>query len=168
MGPSRPGQLFDPVGSRTLALVARDACSTPRSVRPGPKSPGTAGRPWRISDTGPSRPGDLDDTAGPRDQPESPGKGCGTRGPSDMGPTSPGQLVDPGGHRARARVARYRWSTAGPRTRAQVTRVCWSIPRALGPGPESPKTSGRPHGPSDTSACCPGLLVNPAGTRTPA
>ena len=76
MVPNRPGYLVDPAGLRTLALVAREACSKLRSLQSGPKSPRTAGRPCGISDTGPSRPGELDDTAVPRDQPESPEKCC--------------------------------------------------------------------------------------------
>jgi len=41
-------------------------------------------------------------------------------------------------------------ATAGPRAPARVAQYRWSNPRALGPGPESPGTAGRPRGPSDS------------------
>jgi len=37
---SHQGQLVDPAGLQTRARVARDACLTPCSLRPGPSRPG--------------------------------------------------------------------------------------------------------------------------------
>ncbi|RKM63586.1 hypothetical protein C0215_19805, partial [Clostridioides difficile] len=64
-------------------------------------------------------------------------------------PSRAGEFVDTAGPRAPARVAQYRWSN----------------PRALGPGPESPGTAGRPRGPSDTSVSPLGQLFDTRALR---
>ena len=42
----------------------------------------------------------------------------------------------------------------------------WSTPWALGHGPESPGTAGRPRGPSGSGPIHPGQLVDPVGPQT--
>ena len=64
-GRSRPGQLVNTAGPRVRARVARGIRSTPRDIRHGRESPGTAGRPWP-SDPNASRPEELVHTAGPK------------------------------------------------------------------------------------------------------
>ena len=53
-----------------------------------------------------------------------------------------------------------------PRSQAGVARDLWLTPRGIGHVPDTPWRSGRPRGPSDSSASCPGHLVDPAGPRT--
>ena len=62
----RPGQLVEPAGRRTMARGARAIGSTPRSFRPAPESPRTAGRSCRPSNPGHSRPGQLVNSTGHR------------------------------------------------------------------------------------------------------
>ena len=71
------------------------------------------------------------------------------RGTTYPNPSCPGELVDSAGHGAGARVARERWS----------------IPRALGPGPELPGTAGRHCGPLDPGPNHTGPLVDTRGHR---
>ena len=63
-GPSRPGELVDHAGPRTIAREARDIWSTPRDLGPQRESPSRAGRHRGPSDTGLSRPGELVETTG--------------------------------------------------------------------------------------------------------
>lgn len=93
----------------------------PRALRPGPESPGTAGRPCGPLDPDPSNPGELVDpecirtgapvARGSCSTPRALGrkrKWTGTagvpQGPSDPGLSHPGLLVDHTGHQAHARV----------------------------------------------------------------
>ena len=111
-----------PRGPWPQARDTRDCWSTPRSLGPGPGSPGTAGRPLMPSDLGTSHPGQRvnpavlqtlarvmqDSWSTPRaSRPErdSPGRSGRNREPLEPGASRPGQLVDPAGHRALARVA---------------------------------------------------------------
>lgn len=186
-GPSDPsgshqGQLVDPAGPLAWARVTQESRSTPRALRPGQESPRTAGRPWDLgpelespgrvgrhcgtSGTVPSRRGQLVDPRGPRtksrvarDSGSTPGpsgtvlvarKSCGHRRPSRTGLSRLGQLVD----------------NAGPPTRSRVFRDSWSTPRALGHGPEAPRTSGRPLRHSDQGLTLPGHLLEPTGHQT--
>ena len=89
-----PGQLVEPAGPRTRALVTQDiyrlrghpdpgpsrrvSWSNPRDLRPWREFSGTAGRP---------------------------------RGSSDTGPRHLEQLIDIAGHWTWARIARDSWST---------------------------------------------------------
>ena len=66
-------------------------------------------------------------------QPESPGSPGRPCGPLDQGPSH----------------QRHKFDLADPRTRARVTRECWSTPRALGSKRVLPGIAGRTHGPSD-------------------
>ena len=52
---------------------------------------------------------------------------------------------------------------AGPLTHARVAWENSLIPRTIGPGPERHGRAGRPRGPSDLNASCPGHLVDPMG-----
>ena len=52
---------------------------------------------------------------------------------------------------------------AGPLTHARVAWENSLIPRTIGPGPERHGRAGRPCGPSDLKASCPGHLVDPMG-----
>ena len=61
---SHPGQLEVPTGSRAVARVVRDICSTLWVLGHWTESPRTAGRPRGPLDQGPSRPGQLVDNAG--------------------------------------------------------------------------------------------------------
>ena len=152
MGPSRPGELVDHAGTWTWAQGARDGWSTPgaldrvrvtleswwtpRELRPGPKSPGTAGRASETWDKGPSAPGQLVEPAAHwtrarvtweswstpralRPWSQSPRTAGRHRGPLEPGLRRPGQVVD----------------LAVPLARALITRESWSKPRSLEPGP---------------------------------
>ena len=125
--------------------------------------PGNDVRHREPSDQGPSCPGKLVATTGPRSRARvsqdswatlhamghvseaqvTAGRPC---GPSDTSPSRQGQMVDPAGHQTKAQGARESWSTL----------------RHLGPNLESRGTGGRTSGPSDQGASCPGHLVNPA------
>ena len=162
--PSCRGQMVYPTGPRTRARVALDAWSNPRSVGYTHKLPGTAGPLRGPSGIGSSRPGCLLETTVPpnrvrvaedhwsttgprtltgvtwdswstlwalRPGPESRRRADRPRGLSEPGTSCPGVLVD----------------TAGPRTRARVSRVCWSTPQDLGPKREWPRISGRARAP---------------------
>ena len=147
LGTSHPGQRVNPAVLQTLARVMQDSWSTPRASRPERDSPGRSGR---------------------------------NREPLEPGASRPGQLVDPAGHRALARVAQDHGSTpwplepsvirpgelveaAGPLTHARVAWENSLIPRTIRPGPERNGRAGRPRGPSDLNASCPGHLVDPMG-----
>ena len=116
--------------------------------------PDTAGRTHELSDPSLSHPGELVNTAGLGPDRESPGRAGQNHGPSHPGCSHPGQLVDPAGPHAPAR--------------ARVNRDRWSTPRALGHGPVSPGTAGRPCGPWDTCPSSPGQLGNAEGPQTQA
>ena len=88
------------------------------------------------------------------------------RRPSDTSPSRPGELVDPTAPRTCPESPREMVNPAGPRNRALVAWDRWSIPRALGQGPESHGTDGRPRGSLDINPSCPGVLVDTAGPRT--
>ena len=133
-GPSHPGHVVDPAVQRVCARVPRDSWSTPQVIGPGPKSPGTAGQnrgplhpsaghpgglvnnPSPRTQAGPSRPGQLVDTAGPwaragvtpeswstlqaiGPERDSPRRSRRNRRSSDTGPSGQGQLVDTAGPR---------------------------------------------------------------------
>ena len=149
MGANLPGQLVDR-GRQTRTRVARKSWSTPRAQRHGPVSPRTAGQPRVPWDPSPIHPGQLVDPAGLRTQTRVSWDSWSTPGHSEAGRSRPGQPVDP----------------AGPRTQVRVARVSRLTPRALGLWPESPRTAGRPHGPSETSQRHPGLLVHGGGPQT--
>ena len=150
-GPSHPGQLVIPTGLWNRARVTQHSWSTTWAFGLGPDSSWTPGRHRR-----PSTRARVARTAGRHS-----------------------------GISGIARVARDSWSTTGPRTRTQVARdSCltlradqhwpespldiWSTPLSHRPGPDSPGTAGRPHGPSGTGTgtCLPGRLVDPEGSRT--
>ncbi len=138
---------------------------TPRAIRAGRESSGTAGRHrgptigvrvalecWstpQAMEPGASPLGELVYPAGPLPERESPWRAGRPRRTSDPGLSRPGQLVD----------------TVGPGPRARVTWDSLSTLRAIGPEPESPGKAGLPHGPSDLSASCPVQLVDIAGLR---
>ena len=116
-----------------------------------------AGRPGQLFDTralgyGPSHPGQLVDSAGPREWPRVP----------------KGQLGDTTGTRSRAGVSWGSSSTprACLRTQARVSRDSWWTPRALGQGLDSHGTVSRPLRPSDPGPRPPGQPVDPAGARS--
>ena len=184
-GPSRQGQLVDWVGPQKKAQIMQDSWSTPRDLRPGPESHGTADRTCGHSDPGPRRPGQLVNHPVPRTQarvaqkswsspraigagPEWSGTAGRLRGPLGTSPSRPGDLVDTVGTRTLAQFNRHRINLAGTRTLARVTRDCWSTPRAFGPKRESPGTAGRPRRSLDPSASVPGQLVDPEGVQTKA
>ena len=174
-----PGQLVNPVGTRTRTRVPRDIWSTarvseliprrlerwstPQTLRHDRESPGKAGQPCGPSDTGPIRPGELVDHAGPRTHAKVTKKFGRHHGISGTGRDRPGQLVDPTGPRTRARVVLESWSThlhsdpglscpgqlvntTGTRKRARVIWDSWSTPRVHEHGTKSPGTAGRPRG----------------------
>ena len=150
-GLSCPRGQVDITGLETRARVARDAFSTPRTLRPGPKSPGTAQDPVGHGH-GPESP----KTAGPPRilglEPDSTGRVGRPHGPLDPGPS----------------CQMHRVNVVGPWTRARVARECWSTPWALGPKRDAPGTAGRTRGPSDSGPSRPGQLVAPAGLLTQA
>ena len=125
----------------------RDATATPRYVRPGPESPGTASRRGP-SDTITRRPGEMVDP-GPQTKRETPGTAGRPRGHSDQVPSCAGQLFKHACHRTRARFARDSWSTP------------WDI----GHRRLSPWTAGRTRGPSDPSARRPRKVFDTARRR---
>ena len=176
---SHPGVLVDIAVPRTRARVAWDTLSTPHAIGAGPEPPRISGRsraqvtrtiwgshwtwdtgpvartnglPSGPADTGPSRPGERVDPLGTRSRAGVPGSSGEHRGPSDPGPSLPGELVN----------------TTGPQTRARVAPECWSVPRDIGHGRESPWTAGRLHVLSVPSACGPGQMVDTAGPWTKA
>ena len=93
-GPSRPGQLVDPVGPGTQARVTWHSWLTPRAFRTRAALPGTAGRQHgptdqaRVARVSGSTPRNL----GP--VPESPGTACQPSRPSDPSKSCLGQLFD--------------------------------------------------------------------------
>ena len=164
-GPDHPGKLVDPC---SLGL--------------GPRSQGTAGRARASSDPGPSHPGLLVYTVGPRTgtqvtwdswlTPQAlgpdhkwPGRAGRPCGPSDPCPSCPAQLVDTAGPRSRACLPGQLVNPAGPQTRARVARDCWLTLRALGRGPKSPRSDGRPCRSWDMGRCPPRPLVDPTDPR---
>ena len=143
--PRRVGRHCGPSGP---ARVARDSWSTPRSFGHVPKSPGTAGRPQDLgpepempgrvgrhcgpSGTGPCRPGQMVKPTGPQTWAGVSWDRWST--PENLGPKhkSPGTAGGPGGPQTRSQVAWDSWWARGASDTAQVTRVSWSTPRALG------------------------------------
>ena len=165
--PSIPGQLVDHAGPREQARVPRDCWSTPQVLGPGPEYPGTAGRTRGPSYTSLIRPGGRVDTSGPcswvrvtRDSLSTP-QALGTRpethgtfgrprghyqygrshGASGMGPGRLGQLVNSVTSDQNLSRPVDLVYTAGPRAPARVALDSWSTTRALGIGPESPRTA---------------------------
>ena len=120
-----------PRGPWPQARDTRDCWSTPRSLGPGPGSPGTAGRPLMPSDLGTSHPGQRVNSTVLRHWPESCRTAGRHHGPADPSAIRPGDLVE----------------TASPWNRARVARGSWSIPQAIGLWPVSPRTMGQPLGP---------------------
>ena len=149
-GPNSPGPLVDPRVLRKLALVAWGLLVHPsgpwtraRVTRDNWSTPRPLGpepeSPWRVGR--------------PRvawTKRESPEAGVRPRSTTGTVQSHPGKLVD----------------TTGRRAWAQVTRDCWSTPRALGRGPESRRIVGRTRRPSDLSPSCPGHLVDYVGPQT--
>ena len=150
-----------------------------------PESPRRAGRPRGPSDPSAICPEELVEHMGPRTQarvtrdgwatprslrpePESPGTPGRPGGTSGPGPRRPGQQVDRGPLDPNSSRLGEWVDTAGTRALAEWARESWQTPQDPGHGPESPKTSGRPRGQSDTSARTPGMLVNPVGSPTEA
>ena len=125
----------------------------PWAVGHGPMTPGTTARACGTLDTGPSRPGELVYTAGPRararvaweslstprslgPEPKSPRIAAPARATSGTGPSLPGQLVDAAafGHvcETRRSVGRSRGpSDPGPRRQGQLvdTMGPWTLAR---------------------------------------
>ena len=99
------------------------------------------------------------DTASLRPGPKSPGRADPSIGTSGTGPSCPGQLVDHGTSDSN-RITRESWLTPRALEHRPVAQYRWLNLRALGPGLESPGTSGPPLGPSDTSVIQLGQLVN--------
>ena len=151
---SRPGELVEPVGTPNQARVSLGSWSTPPAHRPGPSSPGPAGRPCgtlgMARDTRDSwlKKRSRAQVGAERELPTRSGQ---PHLPSDTGLRRPGYLVEPAGHQNRARVIRDRRST----------------PQELQSGPESPRTVGRPCGHLDTRPSHPGQLVDLPGRATP-
>ena len=156
------------------------------AIGPKSESPGTAGQHRGALDHSASRPGQLVDPAGNRTLPglqgqlvepeglltrapmaqdswltsralgrkcEWPGRAGRPHRPSEPGQSPLEQLIDPLGPNRGAGVARDIW----------LTRGVSSTLRALRTGPEWPKTSVRPRGPSDTSSSHPGRLLDITG-----
>ena len=159
-GLSRPGQLADTAGYQTR-LEFSGTAGLPRGPTTRARSPWSAGRPRRISDTVLRHPGWLVDTVAPGTrarvtweslstlrafvpEPESPGTAGRHRGPRDTVPSYLRWLVDPAGHRTQAqtslRAVQYRrhWNTAPGPTRH------WSSPQRIRAGRESSGRAGEP------------------------
>ena len=164
--------LADLAVPRTLARVGQERLSTPRVIRAGRKSSGTAGRPRRAHDPSVSLPECCSSTQDLGPGTETPGAASQHRGPRYTGPSHPGGLVDPAGPRpdpeTPGRTGRPRGPTdpsasrsgelvvpAGTGTRPQVARDIWSSLQALRNGPEAPGSAGRPRGPWDTGLSLP-------------
>ena len=92
-GQSRPGHLLDPRGPRTQQRDTRDSWSTPRTLRHGPESLGTAGRPQGPSDTTARHSGQLVNTTGPKTQAPVTRDSWSTQRALGPGPKSPGGAV---------------------------------------------------------------------------
>ena len=105
---------------------------SPQALGQGPESPGTAGLPRSSSGTGRNPPGQLVEPAGPRSQAQV-ARTAGTPQASEPSRSLQGQFVDP----------------EGLGTRARVSLDSWLKPRALGKGPDSHGTAGRPLRASD-------------------
>ena len=198
-GPRRQEQLVEPACPRAWDLVPRDSWSTLRALGPKRDWPGTAGRPSGTSGTGPSHPGQVVDRGTSDQYTSCPGELVDTAGPREparvardswlipgaLGPKRelPGTAVRHPGPRARSespgragghcgpsgtgrRGPGKLVDTAGPPTKSRVPRDSRSNPQALGPGPETPGTAGRICGPLDRSTRRPGGLLEPAGPRT--
>ena len=80
-------------------------------------------------------------------------------------PSHQGQMVNPTGYRRGSESSGQLVDPTGHQTQARVARESWSIPRALGPEHEWPRSAGRHSGHSDSIASGPGELVDPAGPR---
>ena len=157
--------MIDPVGTRSQARVPRDSWLTPRNIEHGPEAPETAAQP-RALGPGPESPGTAGQTHGPLDSTAFARDSCLPHGLSDTDPRPSEILVKPTLPRVQSPFAEDRWST----------------PRALGHGPELPRTPVRQrgmsyqgrirpgqlvdHGHSDPDQSHLGQLVNPAGPRT--
>ena len=146
--PSGPGQLVDTTGPRTQARVTRDSCLTPQALG-----------------TGPSCPRKLVDPAGPRTRAqvikdigttfralgherESPGNAGQPRVYSHPSVSRQGPLVESAGPRTRDRVTRRAGRLRGTSGKARFFQDACSTPRALRPGPKSPRTADPPSGTS--------------------
>ena len=161
MGPSRPGQLVDPAGTRTWARVERHIWSLPWANGPKPEMPGTSVRHREASGMGSSR---LRQLVTPRalvTGPKTPGNTDRTRGLSDAsssrprqlfktrafghGPESPGSAGGPCGPSGTGlRRPGSLVDTACTQTRSRITWNSWSTPWDLGPRPNTPGTASRP------------------------
>ena len=150
-GLSRPGELVNPAVPRSRARVAQVSWSNRVPLVTCTSCPGQLVDPGGTSHKGPSlsRPGHLDDPAGPRTLaqgaqdswtttqavepvPKTPSRTGRSRGLSYPIACHPGQLVEPTGTTTR---------------------------------PESPRRAGRHRGPSDPGWGHPGQLVDPTGPR---
>ena len=153
-GPSRPGLVVDPAGTRTLTPFARDNWSTLRSLGTGSESPGKTGQHHGPSFTGPRLQAQLVDPSGPLNRarvsqnrwsmPQALRPGCKLpgrvgrpSGPSDPRPRRAGQQVIPRALGPLPRSPGTAGGTAVPRTREQVIRDSWWNGGALDSGPGS-------------------------------
>ena len=141
---SHPGLLVDPSGTRTQARFAREIWSTPGALGPSARSLGQ-----------------LFDTVAPNKVQSLPG--CLSK-PWALGhgPESPERLVDPTDLRIGPESPAKEIDIAGIQSLARVSRESWSNPRAFGPRPEWPVTTGRHRGHSELGRSRPGHLVDPA------
>ena len=98
---SSPGMLVHHSGPRAQARVTQDAWPKPRYVRPGPESPGTAGRPRALVPR-PESPGTAGRPQGPSDPSTNTWDSFMKPGPLGMVSSHLGELVDATGPRARS------------------------------------------------------------------
>ena len=145
--PRRSGK---PRGPRTRAQDARDSWSTLRDLGPERESSRTAGRHRGSSETGPSRPVQLVDSAGHWSLAHVAQEFGSTLRALEPWPESPGSAGPP------------------PRTSDQSpSRLgSWSTLRAIGAGSVSPGIVGRPRRTSDLGLSGLGKVVDPAGHST--
>ena len=155
--------LADLAVPRTLARVGQERLSTPRVIRAGRKSSGTAGRPRRAHDPSVSLPECCSSTQDLGPGTEMPGAASQHRGPRYTGPSHPGGLVDPAGPRPDPETP---GRTGRPRGTTDPSDSRWSFPQALEHGPRSPGTSGRACRPSGMGPSLLGVLVDPEGPGT--
>ena len=139
---SRPGELVDIGGPRTLARDKRERFSTPRVIRTGRKSSGTAGRPRRAHDPSESRPECCSSTQDLGPGTETPGVASQHCGPRYTGPSRPGVLVDPAGPRPQPESPGRTGPPHGPTDPSASRSGELVVPAGTGTRPRSPGTSG--------------------------
>ena len=141
---SRRGLLVDPSGTQTQARVTRESWSTLGASVQARVPWDSCSTPWHLTRSRVSR--DACRNRGPLGMGLSRLKGWSIPWTIRLGPKSPVMWVD----------------TADIRTLARVSRESWSNPRAFGPRPEWPVTTGRHRGHSELGRSRPGHLVDPA------